>query len=304
MPSIILGATAIFAALGRPVELLFSTGGILSAPSLTTNIPKMKTCKLPIVLAGVLLALSVGSEAQSTSVNWSDLGLQNDSSITGSSLVASDGVIVSLSYALSASAQGDTGFEPRSVYSDFVVYRDNTLGATSPFIGLGFEQAVAPNPDNRILFTISFSEAVTGLSFSLLDVDSIFTAGLGRNDAVQVTYNNGINALTDGVAYSFPGGASSTAKVDDKSYFDGWEAAGPNLNAPDGGNLGNVDLDFGNRSISSVTVEFFANDYAATPYGQIIGVSGLTYSTVPEPSGALLVGVAGFFALLRHKRKA
>jgi hypothetical protein len=130
------------------------------------------------------------------------------------------------------------------------------------------------DPNDRFSVTITFNEPVTNLEFSLLDVD--LRANSGTSDAVEVYYNGSNNA--GGSAFVTSIGSSLIR--DDETYMDGYEGI-----ATSGANQtrGNINLNFGSTSITSITVVFFTSDDSnANPFPQFMGISDLTYDVTAD----------------------
>jgi uncharacterized repeat protein (TIGR01451 family) len=130
------------------------------------------------------------------------------------------------------------------------------------------------DPNDRFSVTITFNEPVTNLQFSLLDVD--LRASSGTSDAVEIYYN-GIN---NAGGSAFVTSIGSSVVRDNETYMDGYEGI-----ATSGANqtTGNINVNFGSTSITSVTIVFFTSDDSNTnPFPQFMGISDLTYDLTAD----------------------
>ena len=110
---------------------------------------------------------------------------------------------------------------------------------------------------------------MTGLSFSLLDVDQ----GRQFDDAVEI-YADGVNILDNpDITYSLGG---DDVKLDNETYMKGFEGKGSASNAS---TSGNIQVELGSASVSEITVAYFStDDNTGDPSSQSIGISDLSWT--------------------------
>ena len=152
------------------------------------------------------------------------------------------------------------------------------------------------DPDDFVELALNFDQAVTGVQFSLLDVDSTNA----WDDAFEVYYN-GSNNVRDNPGINVVTGSHNG--IDDESYMHGWEGMGKN--AGNGVLEANIDFDFGDLEISSLTFRFFSTDDAkSNPNGQRAGLSDLAFNqAVPETASLACMGVFGLFLFVGVMRR-
>ena len=189
--------------------------------------------------------------------------------------------------------------EPFGTNALYFKAEHGTTGNHSGYGFLGFDNT-ADDPADYLEIRLGFSTPVGGLSFSLLDVDQ--RSQLGTRDfidAVVVTYNDGPNVLGNPALYSL--GPNVAVGDEGLGEFEGVAHADGEAtfnNSTDS----NIDIDFGATPVSSVTIRYFTSDDApADPSGQLMGISDLVWTVVPEPTTAPLI-LAGLIVLSARRR--
>lgn len=173
----------------------------------------------------------------------------------------------------------------------YVTAEHGTLGAHAGFIELGFNNQ-NDDPSDYVELTLTFSETLFGLSFSILDIDSAGGQGgaVLLDDGVQVTYNGGNNLVDNASLYTLPPSNVTTVLIDNEPTFNGFEGRNRRSADPDE-TTGNVDVDFGNMGVNDITIRYLSTDDAqANPDGQRVGLSDLVW-IVPEPSTGILLAL-------------
>lgn len=246
-----------------------------------------------MLLACATLALPLSSPAQN--LIWENQGMTNALGINSGSTYAYNGATVTLTWTTNT----DGGSFVYAYGSNYVSYMSGETGGTSGNVRLGFDNNTR-DPDDRIVLTLTFSQAQTNLAFSVLDIDRS-----SWDDGVDIFYNGSVNVFNNTSIWSFAQTNASlrTVIADNEGYFVGWE--GDLANSDPGQNYGNVDLNFNGVSVTSVTIRFFSTDdpqsgFGDDPGAQFIAISDLY--VVPEPP-ALLAGVLIPFLLLLARRR-
>ena len=142
-----------------------------------------------------------------------------------------------------------------------------TKGQDKGYLNLGIDND-ARDPNDRVQVSLRFSEAVTGLNFSVLDVDS----SKNFDDAVEI-YADGVNILDNpNAAYTLGG---NSVKLDNETYMNGFEGRNSAANSSISGN---IQVDLGSASVSEIKVSYFStDDSSGDPNSQSIGISDLTW---------------------------
>lgn len=216
--------------------------------------------------AAELFRLDYLEEHQSaqTELAWEDLGLADEATVTsGSSFNLSDGSTLTVDWNI----QTDGGnFVPRNG-NDFVSYEQGTKGGDTGYLRLGFDND-APDPNDLIKVSLRFSEAVVGLNFSVLDVDSG-----SFDDAVEI-FVDGVNLRDTPDAYTLGG---DSVKLDNEGYMNGFEGR---RGAENSSTSANIQLDFGSNAVSEVDILYFStNDPDYDPSRQSIGIGDIRWSS-------------------------
>lgn len=228
--------------------------------------------------ATVFCLLSIGIfqfntlNAQTTCFNWENLGFTDEEAIPSGTTFIQDGVTVTVTW----STVTDGGTFVAASGNDFVSFEAGTQGTDTGVMSMGFNNS-ENDPDDKIIATISFSQPVTGVAFSMNDIDGDATDDWA--DGIEVFFDTGSgNQNVKGTAYwTIPSG-STTVVVDDETYMDGFEAI--NVSAENNTVDGNVDFDLSTETVTSFTVEYFSTDDAkADPNNQLIALSDFCFDT-------------------------
>ena len=153
------------------------------------------------------------------------------------------------------------------------------------------------NRNDELRLTFNFSNAVTNLSFNVLDVDSN-----SWDDGVEIFFN-GTSNLRDFAAYYTLPNPTSYVELDNEANMHGFEGAGSNSGANE--EFGNIAVDFGNLAINSLEFRYFSTDDApADPGAQFIGFSDFSFvRAVPEPPIWAMIGIVALGIGLTRRRK-
>ncbi|WP_395332545.1 proprotein convertase, P [Novosphingobium sp. BL-8H] len=219
-------------------------------------------------LAALLLAGT--AQAQSATAAWSSLGLSNGGSVgTSTTMTASDGTTVSTAWSTTVGGSGT--FAVASGYNNYVVYNTGAVGNVSPNLLLNFD-ASRFDANNKITMDITLGRSVTGLAFTLADVDRETGSGSTYNqDAVAVYYDTGNGTFVNaaGTSYWTDGSAVTSTST-------GWYG---NAASTNGQTRGNIAFDFGTLAVKRIRIVY--NSYAvsgtANPNAQFIVLSGLAF---------------------------
>lgn len=220
------------------------------------------------VLAALLAATT--AQAQSAAAAWSGLGLSSGAAVAPSTTItASDGTTVSTAWGTTTGGAGT--FAVAAGYNGHVVYNTSAIGGISPALLLDFD-ASRFDANNRITIDITLGRSVTGLAFTLADVDRETGSGNTYNrDAVAVYYDtgNGTFVSAAGTSYWTAGSAVST----DTS---GWNGTAQSATTSASGNIA---FDFGSQTVKRIRIVYnsAAVSGTANPNPQYIALSGLAF---------------------------
>lgn len=242
------------------------------------------------LLAALVLAAPVMFGAALAQVagilDWSTLGVADENAITSGATSTSAGVTTTLTW----STVTDGGSFVAYAGNDFVSYEQDTQGGFTGYAQVGFDN-VRQDADDKVTVNLTFSEAVTGLKFTLTDVDEG-----SWDDFVEVYYNTGsgfVNAKTGSFATLGP-----AVGLDNETFGDGWEGT---ASAASTSTDGNIAFDFGTLQITAVRIVYFSGDDAGgggfNPGGQQLGIGDVTYKKIMPLLSALktaaMVGTSG-----------
>lgn len=229
--------------------------------------------KLSWALCAALVLLV--QPARALTFDWSTISW-SDGSLSGSQVV--DGVTVTVSIT------GDTGF----FISDYPQITDDFTGGLSDpdvlDIFLNF------NRDNRsITVTVTFSETVTDVNFTLFDVD---TASDGNDFVDQVREIHANNGGGPDLAATVTGSANNTVSGSGTTSATVTGTASTSDTGFSSGNA-NATIDFGTNTVTSFTFTY-GNDSSAqfNPAQQGVGFYDIQFNKVPEYHPALLAALA------------
>ena len=220
---------------------------------------------------GLVSAISFSSSvfAQTTQFTWASLGLSDEDAVpSGTILTSADG---STTVTVTWTTVTDGGSFVSYAGDDFLSF-ERLRGGQSDVLEMGFDNG-NNDPDDRVIVTLTFSRAVTGLEFDFMDIDDgswwdgleVFADGVNVR-TVDSGSGNGSNYVSALQAYVQP---------DNESYMNGWESNGGG-NAGNGQTLGNMTFDFGNTAVTTIRMEYFSTDDAnSDPGGQVVGIGSI-----------------------------
>ena len=218
--------------------------------------------------AAELFHLDYLEEHQSTKTElaWEDQGLVDEAAVaSGSSFDLGGGLTATVNWEIKTNG----GNFVAAGGNDFVSYESRQKGGDRGYLNLGFDND-ARDPNDSIDVSLKFSQAVTGLSFSILDVDS--TSFI--DDAVEI-YADGVNILDNpDITYSLGG---NDVKLDNETYMKGFEGRG---SANRASTSGNIQVELGSASVSEITISYFStDDNPSNPNDQSIGIGDLSWNS-------------------------
>ena len=249
-------------------------------------LPKSNFKQFSTTLLCFLVISLVRPPAAHADLVWSAF-LTDEQEISSSTVVTTADNAVSFATAVTEDNSGD--FSPFSSNTIFSFEGAGQLGNQTQYLEISFDQE-DNDPNDVLELQLTFSNAVQGLSFSVLDIDVgpniLLSPDTEFVDLVEVFVND-INVKTNPALYGTLGSAFA---VDDEAEADGFEGI---AEAAGSSTAGNLDLDFGDVEVNSIRVTYRSSDDAAPngllnsfPSGQSIGISNLAFNTVavPEPS--------------------
>ncbi|AWW74472.1 proprotein convertase, P [Erythrobacter sp. KY5] len=224
---------------------------------------------LALVILAANLVLAVPAHAQNADIDWADAGVVSQGSLlSGTTATGSDGNTATITW--SSNSVAPSTFNP-AFSPTFVSYFDGTIGGAASPLLVSFDNSQF-DPNDKITITITLSEAVKDLTFSLGDIDFGSFA-----DAVEVYYdddNSGAftNAATNNAFWTL---GTSVSRTNDATV-NGWRGtAGSATAATDG----NINFDFGTQNVQRIQIVYFSYTGAGDPVGQFMGISDFLYST-------------------------
>ena len=174
---------------------------------------------LCLAIAVLFLASLFAQQATAATIVWENQGASNTPYSSGSTVSAGN---TTLTTTWSTVTDGGT-FAPTGT-ADFVTINHGTTGNHAGLLLLSFENS-DDDPDDKIILEFNFDDAVTNLSFSVLDVD--YNEPEDLQDFVEVEYhtgdNNWINLTTQTSLWTI-----GPALVRDNEFFgEGWKVILP-----------------------------------------------------------------------------
>lgn len=283
------------------------------------------------LLAGAacaLAALSLAPRARADSLIWSTSGYTyNSSQLTtpGTVGTTAGGNTVRIQYGFQNLPTGITSYFNNSsaaqpspavgtysgsttTYTDGGTTAANGTASSALQIIANFDNAGALIANAGISVTVFFSKPVSGLMFSFWDVDNGTVANNGPyNDFISnisaiTVASPGNPATTIRPTSLAPGGTNTSANGTTSGSFTG---SANNAQTSAGGN---AMVNFGTNQITQFTFTYGDSLAAGSAHSnlQIIALSDLTFTTVPEPSTwacFAVAGVAGVWTLRRRVRR-
>lgn len=207
------------------------------------------------------------ASAQSAVVDWEDGGFVSQGSVPSPGTVTgSDGTTATVTF----NTQTDGGTFTNAFFAgDFLSYFNGQIGDGNTLLFMNFDNSEF-DPDDRVIVTITLSQAVTGLQFSLSDVDTG-----SSTDAVEVYFDDDLtggftNAANNNALWSIGPAVTRT----NNGVVNGWRGtAASNQFTTDG----DVDLDFGANAVRRIQIVYFSYTGAGNPGAQFVGISDLVY---------------------------
>ena len=202
---------------------------------------------------------------QNGSIVWENLAFADEGAVaTGSQLNLGNGITATVNWEVIT----DGGSFASHAGEDYVSFDDDTLGNHTGYLSLGFNNG-NDDPDDLIKLSLDFNQAVTGLTFKVLDVDQ----------SNSNTFDDGVEIYADGVNIKELSGVEITLGdnvfADNETYMNGFEGRGNANNLSETGNIG---LNFGNTEVSVLEIQYFSTDDAVSnPGSQRIGISDLSF---------------------------
>ena len=219
-----------------------------------------------LVAAGVLLRPETAAAQSTATVDWTTLGAPSAGNLPNpSTATASDGsTTATVTYSTVANG---TPFQP--ILPSFVSYYDPVFGNIGGSLLMNFDNS-SYDPGDKLTTQIALNRAVTGLQFTITDIDSASWI-----DAIEVYYDtgNGVwqNAATN-TAF-FTAGAAATRTND--ATVNGWRGTA-NVDAAQ--TTGNIVFNFGSTLVQRVRIVYFSYTGNGDPGGQAAGISDLTFN--------------------------
>ena len=223
-------------------------------------------CRLCLVIFAALLTTS-GANAQTTAtVDWTTLGAPSSGALPNpSTATASDGsTTATVSYSMSAS-----GAVPPPILSTYVSYYEPTFGNITGSLLLNFDNS-SFDPNDKLTTSISLNRAVTGLRFTVTDIDAASWI-----DAVEVYYDTGDGQWRNAAETDSLFTAGSSATRTRNATVNGWRGT---ANVAADQTTGNVAFDFGSTLVRGIRIVYFSYTGSGDPGGQAAGVSDLTFN--------------------------
>lgn len=227
---------------------------------------------LGLGLMVLAIALPQAASAQSVTANWSSAGVGSINAMPNpTTITASDGTSVQLNYG--TYTNGGT-FTP--VYDNsFVGYYSGQVGDATGVAVMAFDNGNWDTAD-KVTATITLGRAVTGLAFSINDINRA-PFGEAFRDVVTVEYDTGSGSfqnLAGNSSYWTAGSAISP----NGSNFVGESSTSLTSTA------GTLQVDFGGTTVTRIRITFNSDSYrwfdASQPTAQQIGISGLAFNPV------------------------
>lgn len=220
-----------------------------------------------ILAAIAVVAISGTARAQDATIDWADAGAASQGSLpSGTVVTGSDGTTATITWSSQTSGSGT--FVP-AFGTTFVSYFSGTIGGAASPLLLSFDNQQY-DPADKITLTITLDRAVTGLNFSLGDIDAgSFT------DALEVYYDDDASGSFTNAAptASFWSVGSSVTRTDNATV-NGWRGTSGSDTAATNGN---INLDFGTQAVRRVRIVYFSYSGSGDPTAQFAGVSDLTF---------------------------
>lgn len=229
----------------------------------------LRFCVAVAMCLGMLSGAPLHAQTTVTA-DWTNLGLGNFGAVpNGATLTAGPRTIT-----VEQSSVTDGGTFVPSYSTDFVSYYGFDISTQTGPLLYNFDNN-RYDPDDKVISTFTFDQAVSGLAFRLLHVDRGTTAW----DAVEVYYDTGNgtfqNAATNPLFYT-TGSANARTNNSYVNGFTGTSASGLTSTA------GDIAFSFGTTQVKRIRIVYFSGEQNGNsdPAGnaQYIGLSDMTFA--------------------------
>ncbi|MGB3167068.1 MAG: DUF11 domain-containing protein [Alteraurantiacibacter sp.] len=215
----------------------------------------------------VFVAVPQRAFAQSTTtIDWTTLNAPSGGVLPNpSTATASDGsTTATVSYSTAANG---TPFVP--ILDSFVSYYDPNFGGFAGSLLMNFDNS-AYDPGDKLTTTVALSRSVTGLQFSITDIDAS-----NWIDAIEVYYQDAGGTWRNAAETPAFYAASSAATRTSNATVNGWRGT---ASVAADQTTGNVNFTFGNTLVRGVRVVYFSYTGSGDPGAQVSGISDLTFN--------------------------
>ncbi len=238
-----------------------------------THLHVVKTWFL-LVLLVLMAGMPQSVHAQTTTADWTNLGLGNFQAVPDGDTLTAGGRTITVNQ--TSSTDGGT-FTPTYSTGFLSYYTGNISTQTGPLL-YNFDNS-AYDADDKITTTYTFDANVTGLTFRLLDVDRNVNAA---QDAVEVYYDTGSGVFQNAAnTAAFYTTGTTNSRVSN-GYMTGFLG---NSSSSLSSTAGDVTINFGATAIKRVRIVYFSGQsQTGDPSGpnQYIGLSDFQYDTPPN----------------------
>ena len=253
---------------------LETLNGLLTMIPYRDSMPACRSFAMRLLVLAIATLVGIGllkaeeAKAQSATVDWANAGVASQGSFPSpTNVTGSDGTVATVTW--SSQTQGAGSFDP-AFAPTFVSYFSGTIGSGPSPLLLSFDNS-SYDPRDKITVDITLSRAVTGLNFSLGDIDSGSFA-----DAVEIYYDDDssgsfTNAATNTIFWST---GSSVTRTNDTTV-NGWRGTAGSATTSTNGN---VNMDFGSQAVQRIRIVYFSYTGTGDPTAQFAGVSDLNYA--------------------------
>jgi len=242
---------------------------------ITANIHMPRSWMSPrlilVMLTAMFLVLLPQQARAQADIDWADAGIPSQGTLpSGTTVTGSDGTVATITQ--SSVTSGGGSFVPEFAPT-FLSFFNGTISQSPTPLFMSFNNA-AYDPLDRITVTIELSQAVTGLEFSLGDIDAAF-GGSPFTDAIEVYYDDnltgGLTNAANNTAFWTDG--ASVLRTND-AVVNGWRGVG---GSGSGSTAGSIDFDFGSTAVQRIQFVYFSYSGTGNPIGQFAVISDFEY---------------------------